>query len=254
MDVTPTLDQSLVNKLRTRMRLQDPAIETDEAYIFSDDNLWSIIEDSVTTFDKSYNSDSLPSEYWPYVLTLARREVFWQLATSTAPYYRLEAEGAVLEKNMRFDHYYKLIQLIDDEYELMLEQIGGSGVIESIDVTTKQYHYGLYNYEKQEAPTINLQVSGITATTVNLDWNKFNAKNGMFNAYKIYCETSSVVDPYAETPITATAKHVITDIHKNKYRLSNLLPNTLYYVVVVSQDRNTRYGYEEVSFTTLPAS
>lgn len=254
MDVTPTLDQFLVNYLRESLRFSDPNIVSDPVYQYTDNELWSIIWNVVPAFDPNYSITTLPAKYYPGIMILARKEVFWRLAVSTAPYYKLEAEGASLEKNMRFDHYTKLIFYAIREWDNWLETIGGSGVVETYEVTTKNYHYSKANYAKSFKPTVIITLSDITATTVNVDWTRFDAKNGMFFAYKLYWSTSQIVDPYAETPIPTDAKYVSNDMQRTQYRVTGLLPNTTYHLAVVSVDRNTTYGYAETTFTTLPSS
>ena len=254
LDATPIVDSALVEKLRRSLRLQDPLIETDPVYQYDDFSLWEVIQDSVVKFDINEDITTLDPKYYAFINNLATREILWRLAIDTAPYYRLEAEGAVLEKNMRFDHYYKLVRLVDKEYENLLAAIGGVGNVEVIEVTTKQKHNTVYNYEHSIKPTISLTLSEITATSVNLDWTKFAVKNGRFYAYKLYIKTSAIVDPYAIPEIPVDADFVQLDIHKLKHRFTNLTPNTLYYVAVVSMDTNGIYGYAETCFTTLPAS
>lgn len=256
MDATPNIDQQLVDQLRRRLRIQAPDIETDPVYQYTDFDLWEIIQDCVSIFNVKYTITTLPPIYYGLVLTLGVKEVLWRLALSTAPYYRLEAEGAVLEKNMRFDHYYKLVVLAQQEYENSLSAIGGAGVVESFDVTASRKHNTVYNYERSEKPTVALTLSGVTSSSVNLDWTKFSVPNGKFYAYKLYIDTSPIVDEYAlsGSEFPTTAKYVQLDVHKIKHRFTGLTPATAYYVCVVSVDTNGRYGYAEETFNTLPAS
>ena len=43
LDVTPVIDQTLVNMLRSSLRFQDPLIETDPVYTYTDYDLWEIL-------------------------------------------------------------------------------------------------------------------------------------------------------------------------------------------------------------------
>ncbi len=250
--VTPNIDQTLVLMLRRSLRIQDPQIETDPVYQYDDFDLWEVIQTTVPKFDSTYTISTLPQKYYPVILVASRIEVLWRLAMSTAPYYRLEAEGASLEKNMRFDHYMMLIKFAREEYADLLLTFGGTGKIEVYDLLNKNYHLTKYNYERSEKPSIELILSEITSNSVNLDWSKF--ETGVFACYKLYISTSMIIDPYSMDEILKEADLVIHDIHRTKYRFSDLLPDTLYYVAVITKDVNGNYGYSQKSFTTLPAS
>ena len=50
--------------------------------------------------------------------------------------------------------------------------------------------------------------------------------------------------------IILTIMFTTNDIHRNKLRLNDLKPNTLYHLAVIVQEQNGLKGYDEVNFVT----
>jgi hypothetical protein len=249
--------QKLVDYLRTSLRLQSPEMETDPAYAFTDDDLWAILEIVTPVHSPADTIETIPSSEMMFVMMLARKEVFYRLATSTAPFYPLSAEGAELQKNVRFDHYLALIKVINEEYEALTGKDGGdtataTGVIETFESTVQGNHYTVRNYNAAIKPTVDLQVNAVTSTTADLDWTKFD--RGLFSSYHVYADTSPIIDEYADKPLRTDIESLFhsTDIHRQKLRVSNLIPDTEYYFCVVSKDRNGLYGFSQIAARTLP--
>lgn len=252
LDVTPVIDQALVNMLRSSLRFQDPLIETDPVYTYTDYDLWEILLLVTPIYNKKYSAHSIPDEEKHLVLLLARKEVYWRLATSTAPYYPLEAEGAKLRKDVRFDHYVKLIQLTQEEFDRQLALFNSPGVVDSYSASITSPNYYQRNYNLSDLPEISLFIRDITPTSISFEWTKFSAKKGAFGCYKVYIDTSPVIDEYAENDIIpSTAKFVTYDVNKLKYRINNLKSKTTYYIAVLAINVNGTYGYATATVTTL---
>jgi hypothetical protein len=193
-----------VNYLRASVRLQSPEVEVDPAYKFSDEDLFAILETVTPAHNSDYEIDTLPKSDFYYVVLLAKKEIFYRLASSTAPFYPLSAEGAKLEKNVRFDHYLALIKVIMDEYESMTsgssggnEDSGGTGgVIQTYQSVVWGKPYANRYMDLAETPLVELTLSGISETSVNLDWTKYENIHGThFHRYHVYFN-KSIYDEY----------------------------------------------------------
>ena len=258
--VITTYQQEFVDALRRSIRLQNPDVEKDKAYKYTDDDLWEILELVTPIHDAEYTVLTVPNNERFLVLLLAKRELFYRLATATAPLYPLEAEGASLRKDVRFDHYIKLIKLVEDSYNASYAGFFGTGEtgnLQAFDVTIEGRYNTLRNYNMANRPVIALTLSTITATTVNLDWTKFSVKRGFFYCYKVFIDTEPLFDEYVEEPFLQSglsAKFMSFDINKMKFRVTDLEPETPYYIAVLAFDRNGLYGYDQQQFTTLPVS
>jgi hypothetical protein len=243
-----------VNLFRASVRLQDPAVETDPVYAFEDDELWDIMTLTAPTHNVLYTIDSVPDNELYFAIQLAKKEVYYRLATSTAPFYPLEAEGASLQKNVRFDHYMALIKQTSEDYAAAWEKFQqGDGIVRTYEVQALSHYYTLRNYNVANKPTVELTVSGITEEQILLDWTKYAVPGGLFQCYKVFIDTESQVDEYAEFPVNPNKSAVFhtVDIHRLKWRIRGLTPDTEYYVLVVSYDRNGLYGYSEQLIRTL---
>lgn len=251
-----------INYLRSSLRLQDPAVETDPAYQFTDDDLYGILEVVTPAYNASQTIDTLPSAEFYFVVLLAKKEVYYRLATSTAPFYPLSAEGAKLEKNVRFDHYLALIKAIMEEYEALTGTDSSDGgndlLVDGVVQTYNQTLYGkpyLKRYaELSENPIIELELSGITETSVNLDWTKYFSNHGAdFHRYAIFYGTSPVYDEYAVNPIDPklSPNYVVEDVRRTKLRIDGLTPDTEYFFLVKVESRLGISGFSQQSAKTL---
>jgi hypothetical protein len=250
-----------VNYLRASVRLQSPDTETDPVYKFSDDELFSIFSVVTPTHNPNYTFDSLPENEFNFVVLLAKKELYYRLATSTAPFYPLSAEGASLQKNVRFDHYMSLLKQVTDEYAKMVQLWKDSefGTIQTYDTVSQARYFSRRAFNLATKPTVELSISGITATSVNLDWTKYSVPNGLFAHYTISVEKTPLIDEYAEYRRRTNASPYIffSDIHRLKYRVGDIFklePDTDYFISVVTEDRNGLYGYSEKQIRTLPIS
>jgi hypothetical protein len=247
-----TAQQAFIDMLRLSVKLQDPTVETDPAYQYEDDELWDILVICCSNFKSEYTPDTLPDEDKYLVLLMSKKEIWFRLASSMAPYYPIKSDDGSLEQNVRFDHYIKLVQETSKEYVTLIAGGGTGGVAQAYDVLCKNYHYSLREYNLANKPLVTLTLSGATATTINCDWTKFSVKAGLFLCYKIFYSTSAIVDEYAEEVIPANLTgYLINDIHRLKYKITGLTPGTTYHIAVLSVDRNGLYGYSEKTLATL---
>lgn len=238
--------------LRSSLKLQSPSIETDEAYKYTDIELQDIIKMMIPMHKSEYTVDNFPPEEENFVILLAKKEIYYRLATATAPLYPLTAEGAELRKDVRFDHYMSLIRRVEAEYAQTYERFQSNTEIKVGDVFLAGKHLSLRNYEHAVVPTVTLKAITIRSDSVDVSWDKFEVERGQFLDYVLYVSTSPIYDEFIEKiSEQATKVDTIRDIHKIKYRITGLTPATVYYLAVVSEDINTLKGISEISITTL---
>lgn len=246
-----------IARLRKSLSLQDPSIEIDEAYKYTDDELWDITEQAVLEHNGEYTLTSIPSHEVHFILMLCKKEIYFHLATATAPFYPIKAEGAELRKDVRFDHYIKLVSEISKEYantwnlfsqNMPMSKEGGN----QGETFIQSRHYSTRTIQQAKGIPINLVIDKIESTSLCLSWDKFNVIDGQFSQYNVYYSTQPIYDKYDNVVSTLAVKSAnIADIHRNIARISNLQPNTLYYVLVSSEDMNGIKSYDELSATTL---
>lgn len=251
---------SKIKVLRSGLRLQEPELEVDPAYKFSNEDLWDILIMVTPVYAPGKSPDDIPLSGFYYPFLLAKKEVYYRLATSTAPLYPLQAEGAKLEKNVRFDHYLKLVKQVEEEYknamQLLIDQDKMKdptlGTVQSYEFTALTRYYSRRNYNLATAPDIKLTIKQVLSTSVELDWTKYAGK-GLFHSYQIYVSEEELLDEYAEEQILAKeATYRTTDIHRLKTRISDLTPDTLYHVLAITEERNGLKGFYADMFKTAP--
>lgn len=242
---------SLVTYLRKALVLRDPSIETDEAYKFTDDDLWEIIQLVIPNHNPSYTVENYPENEKYFAVLLAKKEVYYRLATASAPFYPLQAEGAELRKDYRFEHYMSLIRRVEVEYTQMWGQFDSNRTIDIGEAILQGKHFTQRNYDLASKPTVELTIDTIRSDSMDISWTKFNVPSGMFWNYSIYVSDTPIYDEYDDA-ISKEAKKVafITDSHRTKYRIKGLTPSTHYYIAVVSEDLNKLKGIAEQEIDT----
>ena len=241
----------VIDYLRRSLALDKSSVNTDPAYVFSDDNLWNILETVVGIHNPKYTMETLPKAELQFVILLARKEVYYRLASASAPFYPLEAEGASLRKDIRFEHYYKLIKLVTDEYFISWAEFDSktNHVVNTYDVTIASKHLSARNYRLAQSPEIELEAVKLHTDWIGIQWTKPTV--GVFSHYDVYIHESLIMDVFTEE-IDPKANHILTeyDIHKTKLKITGLNPNTKYNILVISHDINGLYGATEIEATT----
>ena len=239
--------KEVIAYLRMALLLKDPLLETDVAFKFTDDELWSIFQLVIPTHNPNYNVKFFPENEKYFAILLAKKEVYYRLAVASAPFYPLEAEGAKLRKDYRFEHYMSLIRRVEVEYAQMWGNFDSQN--RTIDVgqfMLKSKHFTLENYQMASKPAVVMSVDNVGEDAVDISWSKFNISIGMFRSYTLYISKEPIYDEY-EGRISDTAQRVLVteDIHKTKFRFKDLTPDTEYYVAVASEDLNGLVGIAE---------
>ena len=108
------------------------------------------------------------------------------------------------------------------------------------------------NYEHAKLPTVTLAVDNFYSDKLEISWSGITYDR--FHSYVLYKSTvSPIVDTYDENAISdqATLLETIYDPHHTTYRVSDLTPNTTYYLALVIQERNGLKGFSEITAKTL---
>ncbi len=248
-----TVDQ-LVRYLRLTMKIQDPeGAENDSVYLsMTDEDIILYLNVALTRdFPKVPSLDTLPSDAIYPLTLLARKDLYYTLATTEAPLYDLGADNNnYLKRSQRFDHYMKLIGQVDKEYQDYLDGGGAGGnTLNAYNVILPSRYNTMYNYEKGSAPAPLLYVTpGVDYADVSWD-----VQMSRFRKYDVYVSKDQIIDLFiVDNPVSDNAKLVSTmrDIHHTRCRLTGLEGNTEYHVAVAAVEMSGLTGYAESVFTT----
>lgn len=245
--------ERLVPYLRKSLLLDDPTINSDSAFQYTDEDLADILEMAVYEHNPSYNLTNFPKQESTFVVLLAKKEIYYRLATVSAPFYPLKAEGAELRKDVRFDHYMALIRLVNSEYTTRYDKFTRELPIQqgTLFVATKHYTTDFYN--EMEQTDFEVYVDNVTTDSVEISWDKFEIIGGRFESYSIYVNESLIYDKYMNTISDGATKVVeIRDIHRTFFRITGLNPQQDYHVLVMCKDMNGFKECNEFKVTTLP--
>ena len=248
--------EEMVKYLRMNVSIQDPSITTsDSAYLsMSDDDIKLYITTVMTrNFPEILSLDYLPPENIYPLMLLSKKELYYTLAIKEAPMYDIGADNNnYLKRSQRFEHYMKLIEQVDKEYQEYLDNGGaGANTLASFDVRLNNRYATKRNYEKGAVPAPLLYIVSISETSVEIEW---KVKVEHFGGYKVYISKQPIVDLFTfPNHIVEGAKMLreIKNVHQSRCRIEGLEPNTSYYVAVAVAELSTLEGYAQQSFTTL---
>ena len=245
----------LVRYLRLNINIQNAEV-TDTAYLSMKDEDIELYLSVVLTrdFPQVPSLDLIPQEdIYPIVL-LAKKELYFTLASIDAPLIDLIADNNnQLKRSQRFEHYMKLIAIVDEEYNQYNED-GGAGTrntLTSYDVLISDRYATRRNYEKGFVPTLSLRVMNVSDTSIELSW---SVQLSRFEKYEVYISEEQILDEYnIHEPVSSKAKLVakILNVHQNKCRIEGLLPNTIYHMRVAATDKSSLAGRTEIIASTI---
>lgn len=246
-----TNKQFLIDYVRHSVVLGSPETEKDPAYVFSDEDIFNIIKMCIGQHNANYTVETFPDNEQSMLVLLARKEIYWRLATSSAKFYPISAEGAELRKDYRFKHYFQLIQEIDKQYLSAKASFkeNNPDLIQTGTIFVDSRHFNLRQMSLQQLPKVDIKVINVTSNSVDIAWTKFNTVGGMFSSYEVYYDSKLVYDEFEEV---VTGIHVasIRNINRTKLRVKDLKPNTKYYLAIVTKDTNLLQGVSQIEFTT----
>lgn len=248
--------KSIIEFLRGSVVGQDPNILYDPEFNPSDESLKEILEYALVFVDPTATIEDIhQKQIYPLIL-YSKKELYSRLATKSAPYYKVSTPELELDKGDRFDHYYKLIKLVDNEITVF-NNSGGSFSIEAHEVLLGSRYYTQRNYDLSKAPYIKMAVDNLYTDSVEVSWKYENTK--FFLNYKVYIMevlpniNNNIIDIYNKNNINnkATKLEVLYDIHSQHFRFTNLKPNTKYKLCVTINEKNGLQGFSEIEVQTL---
>jgi hypothetical protein len=243
----------LIQYLRSSVNIQSADV-TDTYYLSMSDEEIELYLKTVLLrdFPTVPSLDLIPAEDVYPVILLAKKELYYTLATVDAPFVDLTADNNnSIKRSQRFEHYMKLASAAGDEYEKYLEDGGaGHNTLVSSDVLISDRYATRRNYEKGAIPVLTLYVDSVTATTIELSW---SVRLSRFKNYKVYVSHNPIWDEYSlsgEVAEDADLVATIIDVHQRKCRIEGLLPDTAYYVMVSATEMSSLTGRAQTVVTT----
>ena len=251
--------EDLIKLLRSSVNVQSEETEVvDPAYLtMTDDDIALFIKLGVSrAYPKITDLSELPSGSEYPITLLAKIELYLKLAVLKADKVDMGADNNnYLKQDQRFKHYMSLVEEARTEYESWLDN-EGQGEVSSYDVLLSNRHYTQRNFEKQVTPKVSLKIDQVTSDSVDFHWGVVNTSH--FGRFKVYISKTPIVDMYKDgatydKKVSEEAKLIVStqNIRNTFHKVSNLDPETNYYVAVISIERNQVFGYSEKSFTTL---
>ena len=252
--------QELIKVLRESVNIQYEEAEViDPAYlVMTDEDILLFVKLGVSrAYPNCVSLSDLPDGADYPVTLLAKIELYTKLAVMKADKVDMGADNNnYLKQDQRFQHYMKLVASAKEQYENWLEN-EGQGLVESHDVLLDRQHYSNRNYTLQSTPKVRLSIDGVASDSVEFHWSV--TKSQHFSRFKVFISDSPIVDMFRDgssydKKINEDAVCIVTthDPRFTHHRVGNLQAEKTYYLAVVSVERNSVFGYAEVSFDTLP--
>lgn len=243
--------QEIIKFLRQSILVQDPDVApVDEDFLsITEEDFVALLQICLTKVDPRDDVFSLKQENLYPLILISKKELYHRLAVKSAPDYSItSATGTQLKRGEVFDHYYKLIEEVEQEYKNYL----ATGVpVQVGEVLLSSRYFSGRNYSLASKPQVLLSIDEVYKDKVELSWNL--KRINKFAKYELYIGEKPIIDKYDRNAISKEAKKVdtIRDIHRTLYRISELKADTVYYVLLLVEERNGLQGYVELKFTTL---
>jgi hypothetical protein len=267
----------VIKYLRESVIVQDPSGTTaaDPAYLsMTDEELERVLTVALSRDYPWTSINNITNDILYPVVILARKELYYRLASNTAPLYSIGFGDSSLRKNLRFDHYTKLINETNKEYQ----DYRNTGIlVQSTDAVISSRYYSKRSFENQVPPVISANIDNVYQDSAEISWSVQGIKR--FNSYIVLLDTAQIVDPYQEGgmaeeaslysssarmdtvsiglinsfKVSDTSQRLtqIYNVHNTMFRVTGLTANTAYHVAVVVQEMNGLKSYSETTFSTL---
>lgn len=252
--------ENLVQYLKESCFIDSPEITQDSEFLALDDKqLEGIIY--VASYKAKVDLNDLENSNLYLLMLIAKKELFYRLATKSAPLFNLSGDGGSLSRSDRFNHYSELIKLVEEEYRTYLEELElnrdtsnntsyGNEFTNGEVFLASRYH-SLRNYTHSTKPVIKLKIDNLYTDKVEISWKL--KKVNRFNKYILYINnTNNIIDIYNNNEIMEGSERIFSsmDIHKDKFRVSNLEPGKIYHLAIIVQEQNGLIGFDELQFVT----
>lgn len=244
--------EEIIKFLRQSMLVQDPdVVAVDEDFLsMTDEDFIPTLQICLSRVDPKDDLFSLSQENLYPLILITKKELYHRLALKSASSYTIKSStGAELTKSDIFEHYYKLIEEVEQEYKNYL----ATGVpVQVGEILLSSRYFSQRNFNLAKAPKVRVTLDTIYEDKIEFSW-KLTQIN-KFARYEVYISTSPIVDKYKHgNPISSNAKKVceLKNIHTTCLRIEDLPQDTTHYLVVLVEERNGLKGFEEIKFTTL---
>lgn len=222
---------------------------TDSEYLkLTDEDIKLVLNVAMSREYSLYGSiEFLPEKYVYPTIILAKKELYFRLATSSAPLYDLGADNNnYLKKSQRFSHYMKCIEQCDKEYQ---DYLNDNSEIVSSEVYIASRNGTRRNFCVSPAPIISLNVCSVTCDTAELCWEV----NNLDSITELYLSKTSVHDPFIQGEIIEGASPLKTfdNAMQSKCRLTGLEEGSAYCITLRCITRTGKFTVTSQEFMTL---
>lgn len=250
--------KALVDYVRQSCMIDDPNVVEDSNYLLLKDEDIEVIIRIAYSRLKPYKHllNEEEDSIYPVILQ-AKREIFTRLALKCANEFDLKGTSGTLFKDQKFKHYMSLVDNISVEWDNYIKEQEANADVSNTDsfnslaqgdIFLTGKYFTKRNKDFANKPVISLKVDNVYDTYVELSW-KLKRIN-RFSMYNIYINnTNNIIDNYT-MEIKGQNVFSTNDIHRDKFRLKDLTPNTLYHIAIIVQEQNGLYGYDELTFVT----
>lgn len=171
----------------------------------TDEQIHSIIQVQCGTLGLTY--PKVPYDYVTLLMCLVKKELYWKLATASAPLTPISTDGTSINKDIRFDHYFKLIEGVTKEYEAILEDPTrlpedfntGKASVKSYDMFIRK-GYAMQNFiHGYKVPKVNLNLDSVAGNEakISIDLSKVNPRD--FYKVSFYVsDKGTILDEYSK--------------------------------------------------------
>lgn len=253
--------QDLVQYIKDSCLVDDPNIVEDSEFIaLTDEQIQSILLISASKCRAKISN--LKDEDLYKVVLVSKKEIYHRLALKSAPLYTIEGDAGSLNRSDRFEHYYDLIAIVEEEYANYIKELEANRDVSNTDNYGQNYtsgevflssrYFSKRNISHANKPQVTLKQDKVYKDHVEVSWDI--QRINQFKKLELYINKERVIDPYdLNNLITPTSTKLLEsqDIHKNMIRIEKLEPLTTYYIAVVITEPNNLQGYSEIEITTL---
>lgn len=235
--------------LKDSLMLSTPLIENDPAFESVNNSLPSIIKLSALTVGKTDIEELTPDEINIVVLK-SLYTIYMRLAVAVAPEYDVSAEQVTFKKGDRVYHYTSLADKIKEQ----LDETIANSPAEVKNLIIRSRDGSLRNYNLSTEQTIKFKVNSSNVYSFEVEWNRYDMTKGNFYKYSLMYSKEPIYDEYAEEKLrdgSDVTRFDFYDIKRTKYRLTDLEPDTEYYLVIVFYGRDLANTVSQITAKTL---
>lgn len=211
------LRQDLVDRLKFHLstgQITDPTLTT-----ITDQDLDDILKQKTLSLGYFYPDIPLANE--EAVMLLTRKEIYWKMALVSAPLYEMSMGDLQVSKQVRFDHYIQLIEMVEKDYK-DLKNDPNKVKIEVQDTLVNTVYNQRKIVNNFVIPTVKLNVDSVILDRVNIDIQYINLNPKDFVYITVYTSDEPLVDKYSNEAFdTSKGTHhlEIRDIHKKFFNI-----------------------------------